>query len=559
MVAAAVAATMAMRSVPPLSSKLCTNLDDPEKENCLHGVVQRSNKSLGKRVLGENFASGHVFAVPKKLRKDPEQGRNGDDGHSMGFVDSLPLPQKNGNAASGWRIGHLQQQQQQQQQLVSPLAGDLQFTIKVQRHGRLSEEDACRDERPVCAGGFASLAPSSFLKLASSKFDCGITSGSTIITTVPDFIAAAEKKSYCEEDGTHLEAPRKRPPTVAKGFAHVEETIDTQEEEVVLAPPEVRNPFRSNAASRVLNDQTQVAAVVRIQEEIVEAVAPAVRRRSSRRIPLPVPLEEAQVTAAAQTHEEDVVKSGFAPAGKGSVISQETQASEIQERVMKPNSPAVRRSARSATLPVFTEKTQEVANRSQEKVVVPAGRRRSSKRAVAAAVAPVLNEAAATPIEEDIVTVEVTSLRRSVRNAVLQQQPSYYTEEIQTEEERESPRSYYTEEIDTEEETESPRFVATEETPRFVATEEIGSASRTTIAVKKVTKVPESWEESSWSHPKALRKSGGPKRPSSKGSASATTTTVQVCWPSLSPSLTDTFACIFLEYKTVLRSFFLRC
>lgn len=551
MAAAAAAATMAMRSVPPLSSKLCTNLDDPEKENCLPAVVQRSNKSLGKRVLGENFASGHVFAVPKKLRKDPEQQRNDDDGHSMSFVDSLPLPQKNGNAASGWRIGHLQQQQQQ---LVSPLAGDLQFTIKVQRHGRLSEEDACKDERPVCAGGFASLAPSSFLKLASSKFDRGITSGSTIITAVADFVVAAEKKSYCEEDGTHLEAPRKRPPMVAKGFAHVEETIDTQEEEVVLAPPEVRNPFRSNVASRVLNDQTQVAAAIRIQEEIVEAVAPAVRRRSSRRIPLPVPLEEAQVTAAAQTHEEDVVKSGFAPARKGSVISQETQASEIQERVMKPNSPAVRRSARSGTLPVFTETTQEVANRSQEKVVVPAGRRRSSKRAVA----PVLNEAAATPIEEDIVTVEVPSLRRSVRNAVLQQ-PSYYTEEIQTEEERESPRSYCTEEIDTEEETESPRFVATEETPRFVATEEIGSASRTTIAVKKVTKVPESWEESSWSHPKALRKSGGPKRPSSKGSASATTTTVQVCRASLFPSLTDTFACIFLEYKTVLRSFFLRC
>jgi hypothetical protein len=510
---------------------------------------------LGKRVLGENFASGHVFAVSKKLRKDSEQQRNDDDGHSMGFVDSLPLPQKNGNAASGWRIGHLQQQQ-----LVSPLAGDLQFTIKVQRHGRLSEEEACKDERPVCAGGFASLAPSSFLKLASSKSDCGITSGSTIITAVADFIVAAEKKSYCEEDGTHLEAPRKRPPTVAKGFAHVEETIDTQEEEVVLAPPEVRNPLKINAASRVLNDQTQVAAVVRIQEEIVEAVAPAVRRRFSRRIALPVPLEEAQVTVAAQTHEEDVVESGFTPAGKGSVITQETQASEIQERVTKPNSSAVRRSARSATLPVFTEKTQEVANRrSQENVVVPEGRRRSSKRAVAAAVAPVLNEAAATPIEEDIVTVEVPPLRRSVRNAVLQQ-PSYYTEEIQTEEETESPRSYYTEEIDTEEETESPRFVAAEETPRFVAaeetprfvaTEEIGSASRTTIAVKKVTKVPESWEESSWSHPKALRKSGGPKRPSSKGSASATTTTtVQVCWASLSPSLTDTFACIFLEYKT---------
>jgi len=536
--AAAAAATMAMRSVPPLSSKLCTNLDDPEKENCLHAVVQRSNKSLGKRVLGENFASGHVFAVPKKLRKDSEQQRNDDDdGHSMGFVDSLPLPQKNGNAASGWRIGQLQQQQQQQQQLVCPLAVDLQFTIKVQRHGRLSEEDACKDERPVCAGGFASLAPSSFLKLASSKSDCGITSGSTVITAVADFIVAAEKKSYCEEDGSHLEATRKRPPTVAKGFAHVEETIDTQEEEVVLAPPEVRNPFRSNAASRVLNDQTQVAAVVRIQEEIVEAVAPAVRRRSSRRIALPVPLEEAQVTAAAQTHEEDVVESGFTPAGKGSVITQETQASEIQERVMKPNSSAVRRSARSATLPIFTEKTREVANRSQKKVVVPEGRRRSSKRAVAAAVAPVLNEAAATPIEEDIVTAEVPSLRRSVRNAVLQQ-PSYYTEEIQTEEETESPRSYYTEEIDTEEETESPRFVATEETPRFVATEEIGSASRTTIAVKKVTKVPESWEESSWSHPKALRKSGGPKRPSSKGSASATTTTtVQVCWASFSPSL----------------------
>lgn len=556
MAAAAAAATMAMRSVLPLSSKLCTNLDDPEKENCLHAVVQRSNKSLGKRVLGENFASGHVFAVPKKLRKDSEQQRNDDDGYSMGFVDSLPWPQKNGNAASGWRIGHLQQQQQQQ--LVSPLAGDLQFTIKVQRHGRLSEEDACKDERPVCAGGFASLAPSSFLKLASSKSDCGITSGSTIITAVADFIVAAEKKSSCEEDGTHLEATRKRPPTVAKGFAHKEETIDTQDEEVVLAPPEVRNLVRSNAASRVLNGQTQVAAVVRIQEEIVEAVAPAVRRRSSRRIPLPVPLEEAQVTAAAQTHEEDVVKSGFAPAGKGSVISQETQASEIHERVMKPNSPAVRRSARSATLPVFTEKTQEVANRSQEKVVVPAGRRRSSKRAVAAAVAPVLNEAAATPIEEGIVTVEVPSLRRSVRNAVLQQ-PSYYTEEMQTEEETESPRSYYTEEIDTEEETELPSFVATQETPRFVATEEIGSASRTTIAVKKVTKVPESWEESSWSHPKALRKSGGPKRPSSKGSASATTTTVQVCWASLSPSLIDTFACIFLEYKTVLRSFVLRC
>ncbi len=553
----AAAATMAMRSVPPLSSKLCTNLDDPEKENCLHAVVQRSNKSLGKRVLGENFASGHVFAVHKKLRKDSEQQRNDDDGHSMGFVDSLPLPQKNGNAASGWRIGHLQQQQQkqQQQQLVSPLAGDLQFTIKVQRHGRLSEEGACKDERPVCAGGFASLAPSSFLKLASSKSDCGMTSGSTIITAVPDFIVAAEKKSYCEEDGTHLEATRKRPPTVAKGITHVEETIDTQLEEVVLAPPEVRNPFRSNAASRVLNYQTQVAAVVRIQEDIVEAVAPAVRRRSSRRIPLPVPLEEAQVTAAAQTHEEDVVESGFTPAGKGPVITQETQASEIQERVMKSNSSAVRRSARSATLPVFTEKTREVANRSQEKVVFPEGRRRSSKRAVA----PVLNEAAATPIEEDIVTVEVPSLRRSVRNAVLQQ-PTYYTEEIQTEEETESPRSYYTEEIDTDEETESPRFVATEETPRFVATEEIGSASRTTIAVKRVTKVPESWEESCWSHPKALRKSGGPKRPSSKGSASATTTTtVQVSWASLSPSLTDTFACIFLEYKTVLRSFFLRC
>ncbi|CAM6078444.1 unnamed protein product [Sphagnum tenellum] len=465
---------MAMRSVPPLSSKLCTNLDDPEKENCLHAVVHRSNKSLGKRVLGENFASGHVFAVSKKLRKDSEQQRNDDDGHSMGFVDSLPLPQKNGNAASGWRIGHLQQQQ-----LVSPLAGDLQFTIKVRRHGRL---------------------------------------------TVADFIVAAEKKSYCEEDGTHLEAPRKRPPTVAKGFAHVEETIDTQEEEVVLAPPEVRNPLKINAASRVLNDQTQVAAVVRIQEEIVEAVAPAVRRRFSRRIALSVPLEEAQVTAAAQTHEEDVVGSGFTPAGKGSVITQETQASEIQERATKPSSSAVRRSARSATLPVFTEKTQEVANRSQEKVVVPEGRRRSSKRAVAAAVAPVLNEAAATPIEEDIVTVEVPPLRRSVRNAVLQQ-PSYYIEEIQTEEEPESPRSYYTEEIDTEEETESPKFVAAEKTPRFVATEEIGSASRTTIAVKKVTKVPESWEESSWSHPKALLKSGGPKRPSSKGSASATTTT----------------------------------
>ncbi len=541
----AAAATMAMRSVPPLSSKLCTNLDDPEKENCLHAVVHRSNKSLGKRVLGENFASGHVFAVTKKLRKDSEQQRNDDDGHSMGFVDSLPLPQKNGNAASGWRIGHLQRQE-----LVSPLAGDLQFTIKVQRHGRLSEEEAFKDERPVCAGGFASLAPSSFLKLASSKSDCGITSGSRIITADADFIVAAEKKSYCEEDGTHLEAPRKRPPTVAKGFAHVEETIDTQEKEVVLAPPEVRNPFRINAASRVLNEQTQVAAVVRIQEEIVEAVAPAVRRRFSRRIALPVPLEEAQVTAAAQTHEEDAVESGFTPAAKGSVITQETQASEIQERVTKPSSSAVRRSARSATLPVFTEKTQEVANRSQEKVVVPEGRRRSSKRAVAAAVAPVLNGAAATPIEEDIVTVEVPPLRRSVRNAVLQQ-PSCYTEEIQTEEETESPGSYYTEEIDTEEETESPRFVAAEETSRFVATEEIGSASRTTIAVKKVTKVPESWEESSWSHPKALRKSGGPKRPSSKGSASATTTTtVQVCWASLSPSLTDTFACIFLEYKT---------
>jgi hypothetical protein len=552
---------MAMRSVPPLSSKLCTNLDDPEKENCLHAVVRRSNKSLGKRVLGENFASGDVFAVPKKLRKVSEQQRNDDDGHSMGFVDSLPLPQKNGNAASGWRIGHLQQQQQQQQQqqLVSPLAGDLKFTIKVQRHGRLSEEEACKDERPVCAGGFASLAPSSFLKLASSKSDCGITSGSTIITAVADFIVAAEKKSYCEEDGTHLEAPRKRPPTVANGFALVEEPIDTQEEEVVLAPPEVRNPFRINAASRVLNDRTQVAAVVRIQEEIVEAVAPAVRRRSSRRIALPVPLEETQVTAAAQTHEEDVVESGFTPAGKGSVITQETQASEIQERVTKPNSSAVRRSARSATLPVFTEKTQEVANRSQEKVVVPEGRRRRSfKRAVAAAVAPVLNEAAATPIEEDIVAVEVPSLRRSVRNAVLQQ-PSYYTEEIQTEEETESPRSYYTEAIDTEEETESPRFVAAEETPRFVSTDEIESASRTTIPVKKVTKVPQSWEESSWSHPKALRKSGGPKRPSSKGSASATTTTGQVGWASLSPSLTDTFACNFLEYKTVLRSFFLRC
>lgn len=166
-------------------------------------------------------------------------------------------------------------------QLVSPLSGPLGFTIRVQRHGKESEAELSKDAEAVCAGFFASSAPSSLVRIGS-RADCSVVLKE--VSSPPEQLPVPEMTS--REDVPHRVARISKPsdteiPTLHRtppNSGNVEDSLFLrgQKQKVV----KVKSPIDSKPSANISLAQDMGASVAVLQNE-VKAQA-SVLRRSSR-------------------------------------------------------------------------------------------------------------------------------------------------------------------------------------------------------------------------------------------------------------------------------------